>query len=170
MAQHYFFVLLLNLIYHRRYFPLHHRNDVSTTTCLRQLNPSILNTDNSASIVYEPSTPDTASQKTMSASTLHNHGTRLLSLPAEIRNMIWRCTLLEEACLNINTTMDILAAPTRVCTQIYSEAAPIYFSEQAFGLKCYDYQMTAHQHFEKRLRKYCRENPVSTASHPSDNL
>lgn len=108
----------------------------------------------SSNKMSESSTPRGAVDEAMRPSTLHNHGTSLLSLPAEIRNMIWRYTLLQEDELVVTATTDIMPPLTRVCQQIIREAAPIYFSEQKFHCLCPDYDATAFHHFVRVIGRF----------------
>lgn len=113
--------------------------------------------------INESPTPHGDGEKALHPSTLHNGNTRLLSLPGELRNMIWRYTLIQEGYLILTPAIEILPPLTRVCSQIQQEAASIYFSEQEFLTIVTDFDGTAHGRFQETRKKYLAKN-VSTYS------
>jgi len=67
----------------------------------------------------------------------------LLNLCAELRNMIWREVLIvDQFCVEIDADKPRQPALLQTCTQIRSEATPIYYLENTFFLPMQGYNST----------------------------
>ncbi|KAK3686675.1 hypothetical protein LTR37_019606 [Vermiconidia calcicola] len=68
---------------------------------------------------------------------------RLLALPGELRNKIWRYTLVEPVKINVTTTGPGDPAVIRTCKSVRNEARAIYYRENDFRLHVRNYNGAA---------------------------
>ena len=66
---------------------------------------------------------------------------RLLELPAELRNQIYRYAVVEQDWVHLNDHNSSEAAVLQTCRQIRSEAGPIYYGENVFAVTLTDYKV-----------------------------
>ena len=64
---------------------------------------------------------------------------RLLNLPGELRNRIYRATFDEGADVTLSSNVFPEPAVLAVCKEIRSEASPIFYSERVFKIDCSEY-------------------------------
>ena len=74
---------------------------------------------------------------------------RLLELPAELRNRIYRCTLVKPRTL-VNATTFSQPGLLRTCQQIRAEALDIYFLENDFALVVDDFDYSLASAFRRQ--------------------
>lgn len=85
-------------------------------------------------------------------------GSRLLSLAPELRNRIYRFTLLERDQIEIEAGVSIPLPPSllQTCRQIRQEASGIYYEESRFRFTIHDYDATLHVRWTKCFRSKTR--------------
>jgi hypothetical protein len=86
--------------------------------------------------------------------TRHNSKTGLLSLPPELRNIIWGYAVVQDSLIHPSTNDDITPSVTRVCRQMRAETITMYFSKNQFLFNIVDHDATAILRFRQVRIKY----------------
>ena len=80
---------------------------------------------------------------------------RLLALPAELRNRIYLFTLHETRHIHIDSTYQ-QPALLQACRKTRAEASSIYYMENKFIINCHDFDVTTLQCFENKSEMFSK--------------
>ena len=103
------------------------------------------------------------SQQKPSAVHLDKPKPELLSIPGEIRNMIYRMALLSNGRVNISKYPLPEPALLRTCRQLRQETIAIFYLENRFSVECPDWNYWNFRGLVERLRRLKSSNDISTS-------
>lgn len=93
---------------------------------------------------------------------------RLLRLPAELRNMIWKFAITADRPLCIIGASPTQPALTRTCRQIRNESIRFFYRENSFSCTIMNYDPTDFKEYRKRADKYGLSTVLLTHQHAKD--